>query len=164
MKKKIFAFCGQSNSGKTTLISKLSIYFQKQGLKVAIIKHDPKNKATFDTEGKDSDIFFKTGAKVALSSPTRTTIFLNESNTIKQIASKMGDFDILLIESFKNIPLPRMLVSYNNEIKEEYLNISMAIASTNDCTSFNMPNFHINDIEKIAAFILKNATNYDNLK
>jgi len=42
------AFTGPSNSGKTTLIEKLSIALQKDGYKVAIVKNDPKDKARFD--------------------------------------------------------------------------------------------------------------------
>lgn len=163
MSKKIFAFCGPSNSGKTTLIAKLSSYLHSKGFVVAIIKHDPKDKARFDVEGKDSYKFFQTGAKVAVSSPQRTTIFLNESNTIKQIASKMGDFDILLVESFRNVVLPRILVSQNGEISDEYLKIAMAIASGKNIQS-DVPCFDINDIESIADFTLKNAIDYDNLK
>lgn len=163
MNKKIFAFCGRSNSGKTTLIAKLSTYLQNKGLVVAIIKHDPKDKAKFDVEGKDSYKFFQTGAKVAVSSPKRTTIFLNEENTIKQIASKMGDFDILLVESFRNVVLPRILVSKDGDISDEYLDIAMAIASSKDLDQ-NIPCFDINDIEKISEFVLQNAINYDDLK
>ncbi|MCH3853348.1 molybdopterin-guanine dinucleotide biosynthesis protein MobB, partial [Campylobacter jejuni] len=41
MKKSIIAFSGPSNSGKTTLITKIANEFIKQNLKVLIIKHDP---------------------------------------------------------------------------------------------------------------------------
>lgn len=54
MKKIIVAFTGPSNSGKTTLIVKLSEILQSQKYKVCIIKNDPKDKAIFDKEGKDS--------------------------------------------------------------------------------------------------------------
>ena len=57
---KAVAFTGNSNSGKTTLIQKLTLLLTPQK-SVSIIKHDPKNKANIDTEGKDSDIFYKAG-------------------------------------------------------------------------------------------------------
>jgi molybdopterin-guanine dinucleotide biosynthesis protein B len=57
------AFTGPSNSGKTTLIVKLSEELQQQGLKVAIVKHDPSDKAIFDKEGKDSYKFSQTGSE-----------------------------------------------------------------------------------------------------
>lgn len=68
------AFTGPSNSGKTTLVEKVAkILIQEQ--KVAIIKNDPKDKAHFDVEGKDSHKFSQTGAEVIITSPTRTTYF-----------------------------------------------------------------------------------------
>ena len=69
------AFSGPSNSGKTTLVVKVSSILQDMGYKVCIIKHDPKDKARFDREGKDSDKFSQTGASVAIVSPNRTTLF-----------------------------------------------------------------------------------------
>ncbi len=70
MKKKIaMAFTGPSNSGKTTIIKRVASYFIEKGLKVAVIKHDPKDKAKFDTPNKDSYNFFQTGADVAVVSP-----------------------------------------------------------------------------------------------
>jgi molybdopterin-guanine dinucleotide biosynthesis protein B len=48
------AFTGPSGSGKTTLVEKVAkVLIEDQ--KVAIIKNDPKDKAVFDVEGKDSD-------------------------------------------------------------------------------------------------------------
>ncbi len=41
------AFTGPSNSGKTTLIEKIAKKLIKDR-KIAIIKHDPKDKAIFD--------------------------------------------------------------------------------------------------------------------
>ena len=84
------AFTGPSNSGKTTLIIKISIALKKQGYKVAIIKHDPCDKAIFDKEGKDSYKFSQTGANVAVISPNRTTIFNQYSTPIDNIVSMLG--------------------------------------------------------------------------
>ncbi len=54
MKRLAIAFSGPSNSGKTTLILKVAKKFIEDGLKVAIVKHDPGDKARIDVEGKDS--------------------------------------------------------------------------------------------------------------
>ena len=78
MKKRLaVAFTGPSNSGKTTLILKIARkLIHEYSKEVAIIKHDPKDKARFDVEGKDSYKFSDTGAEVIVTSPTRTTYFL----------------------------------------------------------------------------------------
>jgi molybdopterin-guanine dinucleotide biosynthesis protein B len=79
------AFSGPSNSGKTTLVVKVANILQDRGFKVAIVKHDPKDKARFDREGKDSDKFSQTGADVAVVSPQRTTLFKQSSSSLDEI-------------------------------------------------------------------------------
>lgn len=76
----IFAFSGRSNSGKTTLICRLCAYLrEREGARIAVIKHDPKDKASFDTKGKDSALFFATSSAVAVISPTRTTLQIHHT-------------------------------------------------------------------------------------
>ena len=98
MKRLAIAFSGPSNTGKTTLICKVAQIFIEQNLKVAIVKHDPKDKAKFDTEGKDSAKFSAVGADVAVVSPTRTTYFLKQMRNLDEIIAGFGDFDILIVE------------------------------------------------------------------
>jgi len=120
------AFTGPSNSGKTTLIEKVAKTLIANR-KVAIIKNDPKDKAIFDTDGKDSDKFSKTGAEVVITSPTRTTYFSKREKTLDDIVSMINDFDILLVEGLKTLPLPRIAI-FRNSIDESYFECSEAIA------------------------------------
>lgn len=120
------AFTGPSNSGKTTLVEKLAkILIAKS--KVAIIKNDPKDKAQFDVEGKDSYKFSQTGAEVVITSPTRTTYFSQREKTLDEIVSMLNDFDILLVEGLKTLPLPRIAI-FRDHIDESYFGCSEAIA------------------------------------
>ncbi len=128
MKQLAVAFTGPSNSGKTTLIVKLSATLQARGYKVAIIKHDPHDKAIFDKEGKDSWKFSQTGSNVAVVSPTRTTILKKETSQIEEIAKVLGEFDYLLVEGLKTIPLPRIAI-FRNELNDKYFDTSDAIAT-----------------------------------
>ncbi len=120
------AFTGPSNSGKTTLVEKVSRHLIETH-KVAIIKNDPKDKAVFDVEGKDSHKFSQTGAEVIITSPTRTTYFSQREKTLDDIVAMIQDFDILLIEGLKTLPLPRIAV-FRNKIDESYFHCSEAIA------------------------------------
>jgi len=120
------AFTGPSGSGKTTLVEKVAKILIKKN-KVAIIKNDPKDKAVFDREGKDSDKFSKTGAEVVVTSPTRTTYFSKREKTLDDIVEMINDFDILLVEGLKTLPLPRIAI-FRNKIDESYFSCSEAIA------------------------------------
>ncbi|MBZ7987018.1 molybdopterin-guanine dinucleotide biosynthesis protein B [Campylobacter canadensis] len=152
--KKAYAFTGPSNSGKTTLICKISEYLQSLNLKVAIIKHDPKDKAIFDINTKDSYKFYSTGASVAVISPKRTTFFHNESLEFDEILKRF-DADIILVEGLKTLPLPRLCV-FCKEVDESYLEFSDAIA-TYSKKDYKITHFNLDDIKAISEFIITNA-------
>ncbi len=161
MKRAAVAFTGPSNSGKTTLIVKIA---QKliPDYRVAIVKHDPKDKAVFDTEGKDSYKFTQTGAHTVIVSPTRTTYFAPESKTIDNIIDMVQDFDFLLVEGLKTLPLPRIAI-FRNAIEESYFPYSEAIAidESVDISAYEIPEgisiLNLNDTDEILAWIKQHA-------
>ncbi|BCX79034.1 molybdopterin-guanine dinucleotide biosynthesis protein MobB [Campylobacter sp. 19-13652] len=150
------AFSGPSNSGKTTLILKVAENFIKSGLKVAIIKHDPADKAQFDVEGKDSYKFSQTGADVVVLSPTRTTYFSQRKSELEDVIKILPDFDVLLVEGLKNLPLPRISV-FKDSIDESYLPFSDAIATYEKVTPFGLENIDLGDTDRVCEWILNNA-------
>ena len=161
MKRLAIAFTGPSNSGKTTLIEKIANILIINH-KVAIIKNDPKDKAKFDVEGKDSWKFFNTGAEVVVTSPTRTTYFSHRQKQIDEIIKMVDDFDYLLVEGLKTLPLPRIAI-FRNTIDESYFSCSEAIAIDDsiDLNSYNIPSdidtLDLNNTELIIDWINTNA-------
>jgi len=157
------AFTGPSGSGKTTLVEKVAKVLIKEE-KVAIIKNDPKDKAHFDVEGKDSYKFSQTGAEVVVTSPTRTTYFSQREKTLDGIVSMINDFDILLVEGLKTLPLPRIAI-FRNEIDESYFSCSEAIAvdESIDLTQYEIPKdidiLDLNNTTEIIAWIRDHAKN-----
>ena len=155
------AFTGPSNSGKTTLIEKVARRLIPDH-SVAIVKNDPKDKAVFDVEGKDSWKFFQTGAEVVVTSPTRTTYFSHRHKSIEEIVAMVNDFDYLLVEGLKTLPLPRIAV-FRGSIDESYFPYSEAIAvdDTVDVASYSIPDvidiLDLNDIEQIVGWIQSHA-------
>lgn len=157
------AFTGPSGSGKTTLVEKVAkVLIEKQ--KVAIIKNDPKDKAVFDVEGKDSYKFSRTGAEVVVTSPTRTTYFSQREKTLDDIVAMINDFDILLVEGLKTLPLPRIAI-FRNEIDESYFDCSEAIAvdETINLAQYTIPKdidiLNLNNTAQIIEWIKNNSKN-----
>lgn len=163
MKRFAVAFTGPSGSGKTTLVEKVAKVLIEHR-EVAIIKHDPKDKAIFDKEGKDSYKFSQIGAEVVVSSPTRTTYFSKRNKELDEIIRMFNHFDILLVEGLKTLPLPRIAI-FRNTIEESYLSCSEAIAIDNtiDLKNYTIPNhidiLDLNNTTQIIEWIDKNAKN-----
>jgi len=161
------AFTGPSGSGKTTLIEKISLRLQNDK-KIAIVKHDPSDKAVFDTEGKDSHKFYKTGADVAVVSPTRTTLLSHHESSVDELISMFGDFDLLMVEGLKTLPLPRIAI-FRNEIDPSYLPVSEAIAIDDSINikDYSIPNgvsvLDLNDVNAIIKWIDTHSKRIDKI-
>ncbi len=161
MSRYAIAFTGPSGSGKTTLVEKIAQRLVSDR-KVAIVKHDPSDKARFDQPGKDSDRFFKTGADVAIVSPTRTTLFSHSSREIRKIAEMFGSFDLLMVEGLKTLPLPRIGI-FRDRIEESYLPVVKAIAvdESIDLSDYAIPEeitiLDLNDTGAIIKWIDQNS-------
>ncbi len=161
MKSLAVAFTGPSDSGKTTLILKVATLLKKT-YHLAIVKNDPSDKATFDVEGKDSWKFSQTGAEVVVTSPTRTTLFSKQHKSLDDIIALLGEFDFLLVEGLKNLPLPRIAI-FRNKIDESYFDCSDAIAIDESICidDYTIPShiaiLELNNPEQVVAWIEKNA-------
>lgn len=164
MKRKIaVAFTGPSNSGKTTLIVKVAeTLMHKHGKAVAIVKNDPKDKAQFDVAGKDSYKFSQTGAEVVVTSPTRTTLFSQRHKELDTIIAMLGEFDVLLVEGLKTLPLPRISI-FRNAIDESYYPYMNALAVDDSVplSQYTLPEnvavLNLNDPDEVIAWIFHHA-------
>ena len=164
MKKRLaVAFTGPSNSGKTTLILKVARkLINEHQRQVAIIKHDPGDKARFDVEGKDSYKFSDTGAEVIVTSPNRTTYFSKRNKDLEEMIRLFDSFDILLVEGLKNLPLPRISI-FRNELDEDYFPFmnALAIDDTVVLGHYDIPQnieiLNLNNPNQVIDWILKNA-------
>ena len=157
------AFTGPSNSGKTTLILKVARkLIHEYSKKVAIIKHDPGDKARFDVDGKDSFKFSQTGAEVIVTSPTRTTYFSKENKDLEEMLRLFDKFDILLVEGLKNLPLPRISI-FRNSLDSDYFEYmdALAIDKSVNLSEYDIPIgvdiLNLNNPDLVISWILKNA-------
>lgn len=108
----VFAICGYSGAGKTTLVEALVHRLEGRGLRVAVIKHDAHGPQV-DTPGKDSDRFFRAGADVVLHSPAEAFLRLHareDGFDLQSLVAAVGpEHDLVLVEGHKTTPLQRKL-------------------------------------------------------
>lgn len=107
------ALVGGHNAGKTTVLVDLVARLQARGLVVGTLKHTSKD-AEDDIPGKDSYVHAR--ARPAVSSfvtPERTTArrFGSEEPIEALIAREYAHCDIVLVEGYKALPLPRVEVT-----------------------------------------------------
>jgi molybdopterin-guanine dinucleotide biosynthesis protein MobB len=106
------AFVGAHNAGKTTLIADLLPRLRAAGLAVGAIKHTSRD-AEDDVPGKDSHRHAASGARVAaFVTPGRTTArrFGAEEAFEAVLEREFGDCDLVLVEGYKDLPLPKIEV------------------------------------------------------
>ena len=102
-----FGICGFSGSGKTSLIAELASRLNSRGLKIAVIKHAPHG---FDVAGadKDSDRCFRGGADILLAGQGGSLFWIHKTESlIENLARLAPEYDLILVEGFKSVPLPR---------------------------------------------------------
>lgn len=160
---KTIAVIGWKNSGKTTLVSNLTNYYSKKGIKVGVVKHAHHN-FDIDHEGTDSYKIRKSGAyKTTIASNIRLAHMIEAEKLdidITKIMDMNKDCEILIFEGFKNYKdFKKIEVSLKiNNKKELYRDIANVLAIvTDDNTEHKIPKFNHNQIAEIAEFINNNT-------
>lgn len=96
--------CGQSKSGKTTLLEQLLPELKRRGYRVATIKHEAHG-FELDTKGKDSWHHAQAGSEcVVLSSLERVAVIqeVDHDMSLSELAQFISwDCDLVLAEGFK---------------------------------------------------------------
>ncbi len=101
---KIVGVVGYHNTGKTTLIEKLSKELSLRGYKVGYIKHDPKGHGITDKEGSDTYRLFKVLDKVALLTEGKLTLWERvEDDPLHIVERYFSDFDVVILEGWKSL-------------------------------------------------------------
>jgi molybdopterin-guanine dinucleotide biosynthesis protein A len=107
----VFAVCGFSGAGKTTLIVELVRRLVARGLATLVIKHDAHG-LQVDRKGKDTQRFFTAGADVMARSPAETFTRLHRDDAQELhafIAEHSHAYDVVLVEGHKATPLPNKI-------------------------------------------------------
>ena len=157
---KIFGIAGYSGSGKTTLLEKLIPQFTARGLKVSVIKH-AHHGFDIDRPGKDSYRHRAAGASEVLLSCNDRWALMHERReqsdvTLDELLTRLAPCDLVLIEGFKQEPVPKLEV-YRPENGKPPLfpERSDIVAVASDVVlATSLPRLALDDVAGIADFVM----------
>src|SRR6185369_5368045 len=157
---KVFGIAGYSGSGKTTLLEKLIPQLTGRGLKVSVIKH-AHHGFDIDRPGKDSYRHREAGASEVLLSCNDRWALMHERRadsdvTLNELLGRLAPCDLVLIEGFKQEPVPKLEV-YRPENGKPPLfperGDIVAVATDAEIVT-TLPTLPLNDMAAIASFII----------
>lgn len=153
----VIGFSAYSGTGKTTLIEALIRRFKELGVRVAVLKHDG-HSFEIDHEGKDSWRFSKAGADITMIASKEQTAYMEHRTlSLKEQLSMIHDVDLIIVEGYKDQPLPRIGLARKAVGKGFPCDVSRFLAVVTDLTiETEIPKFTFDDIGGLAGFIMEN--------
>ncbi|MFL2802731.1 MAG: molybdopterin-guanine dinucleotide biosynthesis protein B [Paracoccaceae bacterium] len=160
--KNIFGIVGWKNSGKTTLVEKLVQYLTDKGYQISTIKH-AHHSFDIDHEGTDSFRHRKAGAKEVILASRKRWALMHELKDKPEkdfdfLVNSLSQTDLILVEGFKEERHNKIEVIRRENKKTPIHKTDesiLAIATDYKITDASLPIFHLDEISKIADFILK---------
>lgn len=158
---KAFGIAGYSGSGKTTLLELLIPRLTARGLKVSVIKH-AHHGFDIDRPGKDSYRHREAGAtEVLLACDDRWALMheMREESvpTLEQLVSRLSPCDLVLVEGFKQEPVPKVEVfrAANGKPPLYPDRHDIVAVASDDALATDLPILPLSDVDGIAAFIIR---------
>ncbi len=160
--KKPFVFCvsGYSDSGKTTLITRLVTEFKDCGLKIAVLKHDGCDSYE-DLPGSDTALYREAGADIsAIFTDSRFSLHCRGAKTCEEMTELIKSLypspDYIIIEGMKDSSYPMIALSGgDNKSLPEKDNIICKVSNDRSPEKTGRPVFNRDDIRGIFDFIRK---------
>lgn len=154
------AFCGYSGSGKTTLIEKLCALMAEKSLIAGYLKHDS-HSFSIDYPGKDTARVLDAGAAlVAINDPKKSALVSVDIDT-RVYRSIFLDLDLLLVEGYKNIHIPKIImldekltVLERIPASEDHQQVAYVGSWNQAPLELNRPYFHRDDVSSLFHFIM----------
>lgn len=150
---------GYSNSGKTTLVTKLIAHLVAQGYKIGTIKHDAHN-FEVDKPGKDTWRHREAGASiVSITSAQKTAIMIQEHRSVEELLPLYHGMDLVLIEGYKFAGYPKVVLLRQPEHLALLADVTsvLAVASWERFADVTYPQYDINDTEGIVQRMLSHV-------
>ncbi|MGB4062998.1 MAG: molybdopterin-guanine dinucleotide biosynthesis protein B [Azonexus sp.] len=157
---KVFGIAGYSGSGKTTLLEKLIPQLTARGFKVSVIKH-AHHGFDIDKPGKDSYRHREAGATEVLLSCGDRWALMHERRaevepTLKELIGHLSPCDLVLIEGFKDEPVPKLEVyrSANGTPPLFPERDDIVGVASNEALTTTLPVLPLDDVAAIANFLI----------
>lgn len=160
---KVIGLAGWSGAGKTTLLTRVIPQLQKQGLRVSVIKH-AHHAFDVDVPGKDSWKHREAGAAEVLVSSSQRWALMHELRgasepRLPELLAKLSPVDLVVVEGFKREP-HRKIEVYRAANEKPLLfpdDPGIVGIATDTPVETTLPTAHLDDIEAVAAMMLKSA-------
>jgi len=158
----VVCLVGSSNSGKTTLLTRLIGILKQRGFKVGTIKHHL-HPFDIDHKGKDSWWHQQAGAEATVITTSGQTALIKKTDSQMDpreiISHYLNDMDLILIEGFKHSSFPKIEVhrqtQHANLICRGEKSDSQLIAVASDRQwDIDVPVFPLEAADKLADFII----------
>ena len=164
---KVIGLAGWSGAGKTTLLTRLIPHFNAQGLRVSVIKH-AHHQFDVDVPGKDSWRHREAGsAEVLVASSNRWALMHElrgaEEPRLPELLGKLSAVDLVVVEGFKREPHRKIEVFRAANGKPFLFPDDPGVAgiATDTPVETALPTAHLDDIETIAAMMLRSAVSVE---
>ncbi|MBR6950643.1 MAG: molybdopterin-guanine dinucleotide biosynthesis protein B [Oscillospiraceae bacterium] len=152
----VIQFVALSGTGKTTFLEKMVAELKGRGLRVGVYKHDGHD-FEIDRPGKDSWRMTQAGADVTvLSSSERAVIMENRPVAPEELADRVSDVDLLLVEGYKTGPWRKIAMRRKASGKDWAIPPESCIAVVTDGPGPDgVPRFGFDDVKAAADFLQK---------
>ena len=166
---KVIGLAGWSGAGKTTLLTRAIPQLQKQGLRVSVIKH-AHHAFDVDVPGKDSWKHREAGAAEVLVSSSQRWALMRELRgaaepRLPELLAKLSPVDLVVVEGFKREP-HRKIEVYRAANEKPLLfpdDPGIVGIATDTAVETTLPTAHLDDIEAVAAMMLKSAISLEDV-
>src|SRR6266487_1192761 len=166
---KVIGLAGWSGAGKTTLLTRVIPHLLAGGVRVSVIKH-AHHAFDVDVPGKDSWAHRQSGATEVLVSSSRRWALMHELREaseprLPELLAKMSRVDLVVVEGFKREPHRKIEVFRAANEKPLLFPDDPGIVgiATDTPVETTLPTAHLDDIEAVAAMMLKSAISLEDV-
>jgi len=161
---RVFGVVGWKNNGKTTLVERLVGHLTGAGYDVSTVKH-AHHEVDLDQPGKDSWRHRQAGAREVVLATARRWAVIHELREeaeppLEALLARMTPVDLVIVEGFKRFSHPKLEVHRRERgtplLAAEDDSI-VALATDEPLRELRLPQFGLDDVPAIAAFVLERA-------